>query len=57
VIVIRARHRIRRGNVARRTERGRDLRQPEIENLSVSSPRDEDVGGFDVAVNDAFGVC
>ena len=33
-----------------------DLRQPEIENLGVPALGDEDVGGLDVAVDDAFGV-
>ena len=36
--------------------RGRDLGQAEIENLGVAALGYEDVGGFDVAVHDAFGV-
>ena len=34
----------------------RDLRQPEVQNLGMPALGDEDVGGLDVAVNDAFGV-
>ncbi len=34
----------------------RDLRQSKIENLRVSSFRDENVGRFDVSVDDAFSV-
>ncbi len=34
----------------------RDFRQTEIENLGVSALGDKDVGGFDVAMNDALGV-
>ena len=33
-----------------------DLRQPEIENLSVPALGDKNVGGFDVAVNNPFRV-
>ena len=32
------------------------LRQPEVENLGVSSPGNENVCGLDVAVHDALGV-
>ena len=35
----------------------RDLGQPEIQNLRLSSACDEDVRGLDVAVNDVFRVC
>ena len=34
----------------------RDLRQSEVENLGGPSPGDEDVGGLDVAMDDAFGM-
>src|SRR5690242_12799444 len=33
-----------------------DFGQPEIQNLRVSTPGDEDVGRFNIAVNYAFGV-
>ena len=35
---------------------GRELGQPEVEHLGVPAFGDEDVGGLDVAVQDAFGV-
>ena len=34
----------------------RHLRQSKIQNLGVSAFRDEDIGGLDVTVDDAFGV-
>ena len=34
----------------------REFRQPEVEHLGVPAPGDEDVGGLDVAVQDALGV-
>ncbi len=34
-----------------------DLRQPEVENLCLTSIRDEDVRGLDVPVDDSFRVC
>ena len=34
----------------------RDFRQPEIQNLGVPALGDKDIGGLDVAVNDALGV-
>ena len=34
----------------------RHFRQPEIQNLCMPALGDEDVGGFDVAVDDTFGV-
>ncbi len=37
--------------VTRRTRRGRDFRHAEVKNLGVTALGDEDVGGFDVAVN------
>ena len=36
--------------------RCQDLRETEVENFRVTSLRDEDVGGFDVAVHDSFRV-
>ncbi len=43
---------------SRRTgSREGDLRQAEVENLGVPAFGHKDIGGFDVAVNDAFGVC
>ena len=54
--VHRTRLRVKRRNVARRTACRRDLRQPKIQNLGVSALGDKDVGGLDVAVDDAFGV-
>ena len=56
LFVDRARHRARRCNLAGRTARGCDLRQPEIQNLGVAALGDKNIGGFDVAVDDAFGV-
>ena len=35
----------------------RHFRQPEIENLRLTSVRDEDVRGLDVPVDDAFRMC
>ena len=54
--VHRIRLRVKRRNSARRTACETDLRQPEIQNLGVSALGDKDVGGLDVAVDDAFGV-
>ncbi len=39
--------------LARRTDRRRDLGQPEVENLGMAALGDEDVGGLDVAMDDA----
>src|SRR6266851_9058104 len=50
-------HGVRRGNLARRTGCGRDLRQPEIEDLGVATLSHKNVSWFDVAVNYAFCVC
>ena len=50
------RHRADCRNLVRRTGRGRDLCQPEIEDLGVTALGDKDVGGFDVAVDDPFGM-
>jgi hypothetical protein len=36
--------------------RWQDLGEAEVENLGVAPLGDEDVGGFDVAVDDTFGV-
>jgi len=36
---------------------GGDLRQPEVENLRLTSIRDVDVCWLDIPVNDSFGVC
>ena len=33
-----------------------DFGQAEVKNLGVTSLRDEDIGRFDIAMNDAFGV-
>lgn len=35
----------------------RDFCQPEIQDLRLASICDEDVGGFDVTMDDSFGVC
>ena len=45
-----------RGDLAGRTGRNYDLRQPKVENLGVSALGDKDVRRLDVAVDDAFGV-
>jgi len=42
--------------MARRTSRGRYLREPEIEDLGATALGYEDVCGLDVAVNDALGM-
>jgi len=51
---------INRGRVGRRNLAGRacgrDFRQAEIENLGVAALGHKDVGGFDVAVDDALGM-
>ena len=51
-----ARLRVGRDNLSSRNLSGRHLRQPEIQNLGVPALGDEDVGGLDVAVDDAFAV-
>jgi hypothetical protein len=38
------------------SENGRQFRQAKIQNLSVISLRDKDVGRFDIPMNDARGV-
>src|ERR1700675_4865047 len=48
--------RVGRYNLARRIGGGRDLGQAEIENLSVPALGDKNVCGFDVAMDDPFGV-
>src|SRR5208282_5887606 len=45
-----------RGASGNRLEFSRHLGQPEIENLRLTSIRNEDVRGLDVAMDDAFGV-
>ena len=54
--VHRTRLRVKRRNFARRTTSQTDLCQPKVQNLGVSTLGDKDVGGFDVAVDDTFGV-
>ena len=44
------------GRSGLRTFRRADLGQPEIENFCVTAVGDEEVGGLDVAMNDALGV-
>jgi len=44
------------GYLAGRTRWKRNLRQPEVENLSVPALGDKDVGGLDIPVDYAFGV-
>src|SRR5439155_8778920 len=56
-IVNRQRLRVSRCVLAGRTDRGRDLCQPKVENLRLNSIRNEDVCGLDVPVDDAFRVC
>ena len=56
ILVHRRRLRVSASSVARRTAGKRNLRQTEVENLGVAALGDKDVGGLDVAVNDAFGV-
>ena len=43
-------------DLARRTAERRNLRQAEVQNLGVAALCHEDVGGLDVAVDDAFAV-
>jgi hypothetical protein len=48
--------RVGRSSLGGRTSRGRDFGQTEIENLGVSALGDKNVGGLDVAMDDALGV-
>ena len=48
---------VKRRNVAGRTARQTDLRQPKIQNLGVSALGHKQVCGLDVAVDYAFCVC
>jgi len=56
LFVNRSRHGIRRCNLIRRTDSGRNLCQPKIQNLGVTACGNEDVRRLDVAMNDTFGV-
>ena len=47
---------ILRGCLAGRTSGNCNFRQAEVENLCVAPPRNEDVCGLDVAMDNAFGV-
>ena len=35
---------------------GRELGQPEVENLGLATQGDEDIAGLDISVNDSFRV-
>ena len=48
--------RVKRRNVARRTACQTHLCQPEVKNLGVAAFGDEDVGGLDVTMHNAFAV-
>ncbi len=37
--------------------KGKDFGQPEIKNFGMAARGDKNICGFDVAMNDAFGVC
>ena len=50
------RHRVRRFDLARRTTRRRELRQPEIENLGVSAFGYKNIRWLDIAMDDALDV-
>ena len=56
MLLVNGAHACCRCDLARRALRDRDLRQSEVENLGVTALGDENVGGLDVAVDDAFGV-
>src|SRR5438105_4101079 len=55
-LVQRLRLRVDSCNLARANGSGRDLRQAEVENLGMAALGDENIGGFDVAVDDALAV-
>ncbi len=50
------RQRVRRRNLARRTTRWCDFRQPKIENLGVAALGNKNIGGLDIAVDNALGM-
>jgi hypothetical protein len=56
MLFVDAAHCVRRGNLARRTGRLFDFRQPEVENFGVPAFGDKNVGRLDVAMNNPLGV-
>jgi hypothetical protein len=56
-ILQRSRQRVGRAYLVARIRRVRNFGQTEIQNLGVSALGDEDVGRFDVAMDDALAVC